>query len=133
MLPYPLAAKTGTTDRFADAWFIGYCPELLAGVWVGLDDNQSLGKGETGAKAACPIWISFRGKVLESWNSVSDFTVPEGLSHAYIDPETGLLADANSPDKFLEVFTKGSEPKTYSSRLKDVKFKDNDFYLNFIE
>lgn len=133
VLPYPLAAKTGTTDRFADAWFIGYCPDLLAGVWVGLDDNQSLGKEETGAKAACPIWIDFMGQVLKSWNSVSDFTVPEGLSYAYIDPETGLLADGNSPSKFLEVFKKGSEPKTYSSRLKNLKFKDNDFYLNFIE
>ena len=133
ILPYPLAAKTGTTDRFADAWFIGYCPDLLAGVWVGLDDNRSLGEGETGAKAACPIWMNFMSQVLGSWDSVSDFDVPEGLSYAYIDPETGLLAEENAPNKFLEVFKKGNEPKKYSSQLKNLKFKDSDFYLNFIE
>ncbi|MGA1875479.1 MAG: penicillin-binding protein 1A, partial [bacterium] len=133
VLPYRLAGKTGTTDHCADAWFIGYCPDLVAGVWVGLDNNESLGEGETGGRAACPIWISFMDKVLSSWDQVSDFRIPDGLSFVFIDPETGLLAGENSYDKFLEVFKNGSEPRLYSKQKKGSKFKENDFYLNFIE
>src|SRR5438552_3369171 len=55
----PAAGKTGTTNSHHDAWFIGFTPELVAAVWVGFDDNRQLGKGEQGARAAVPIWISF--------------------------------------------------------------------------
>src|SRR5437899_2816427 len=72
----PIAGKTGTTNDFTDAWFIGFSPSLTAGVWVGFDDKQeSLGKKETGAKAALPIWIdfmraAFEGKPAEDFPSV---------------------------------------------------------------
>ncbi len=53
----PVAAKTGTTDQFLDAWFIGYTPEFITGVWVGFDEERSLGENETGSRAASPIWV----------------------------------------------------------------------------
>ncbi|MGH9599534.1 MAG: penicillin-binding protein 1A [Terracidiphilus sp.] len=58
-LDHPLGGKTGTTSNFTDAWFVGFSPSVTSGVWVGYDNNESLGKGETGARAALPIWISF--------------------------------------------------------------------------
>ncbi|MEW5803765.1 MAG: PBP1A family penicillin-binding protein [bacterium] len=139
ILPYSLAGKTGTTDRYADAWFIGYSPDLVAGVWVGLDNNQSLGPEETGSRAACPIWVRFMGQVLggqvlDGQSKAGTFSVPEGVSFVFIDPETGLLAGNDQPNKFLEVFKNGTEPKEYSSsRRKKVKIREHDFYLNFIE
>lgn len=110
VLPYRLAGKTGTTDRFADTWFIGYAPELVVGVWVGLDNFQTLGYKETGGHTACPIWTEFMHEALRKRNQVSDFEVPDGLYFAFINPENGCLVDTNSPVKFLEVFKKGTEP-----------------------
>jgi penicillin-binding protein 1A len=74
-----VAGKTGTTSDFRDGWFIGYTPELLAGVWVGYDDHRPLGDRETGANTALPIWLSFmtgagRGK------DATDFPVPDGIN-----------------------------------------------------
>jgi penicillin-binding protein 1A len=69
----PSAGKTGTTQDYTDAWYIGFTPRVTAGVWVGYDDKQiSLGKGETGAKAALPIWIEFMQNAL-SGTPVTDF------------------------------------------------------------
>jgi penicillin-binding protein 1A len=59
LLQYPLAGKTGTTNDFTDAWFIGFSPSTTAGVWVGYDEKKSLGPKETGARAALPIWMDF--------------------------------------------------------------------------
>ncbi len=58
-LHHPLGGKTGTTNNFTDAWFLGFSPSVTCGVWVGYDDRQSLGEKETGARAALPIWMSF--------------------------------------------------------------------------
>ncbi|MDW8001506.1 MAG: PBP1A family penicillin-binding protein [Deltaproteobacteria bacterium] len=63
-LPYKLAGKTGTTDDFRDAWFVGFSPDLLCLVWVGYDRGKKLGSGESGAQAALPIWVEFMSKVL---------------------------------------------------------------------
>lgn len=60
----PAAGKTGTTDEYIDAWFIGYTPQLVAGTWVGYDNRQTLGYGETGARAASPIWLKFMKKAV---------------------------------------------------------------------
>jgi penicillin-binding protein 1A len=58
-LKYPVAGKTGTTNEFTDAWFVGFSPSITSGVWVGFDEKKSLGNKETGARAALPIWMSF--------------------------------------------------------------------------
>jgi penicillin-binding protein 1A len=65
ILERPLGGKTGTTNNYTDAWFIGFTPSLTCGVWVGYDQKKPLGKGETGAKAALPLWIDFMQQVLK--------------------------------------------------------------------
>jgi penicillin-binding protein 1A len=90
-LERPAAGKTGTTNEMRDAWFIGYTPEIIAGVWVGYDDpNVSLGRGETGGRTACPIWTAFMKDVLEG-TPVQGFTIPDGIVLAEINPDTGAL------------------------------------------
>jgi len=105
----PVAGKTGTTNDTHDAWFIGFTPDFLAGVWVGFDSERSLGKQETGGHAAAPIWTEFMKKAVAD-RPVVDFPVPEGISFAQVDRATGLRAVSGS-DAELEVFVKGTEPK----------------------
>lgn len=96
-LERPAAGKTGTTNEMRDAWFIGYTPEILAGVWVGYDDHgASLGKGETGGRAACPIWVSFMKEMLAG-QPVQGFPIPDGIVLARIDPNTGALVSSEDP------------------------------------
>jgi len=108
----PLAGKTGTTNDSRDAWFIGFSPDLLAGVWVGFDSDRALGPRETGSRAALPIWMTFMGKSLEG-RPVVDFPEPPGLSYVHVDPETGLRAVPGGPS-LREVFVAGSEPTEYA-------------------
>jgi penicillin-binding protein 1A len=105
----PVAGKTGTTNDTHDAWFIGFTPDLLAGVWVGFDSERSLGKTETGGHAAAPIWTDFMKTALTD-RPVIDFPVPDGVTFAQIDRATGLRA-VSGGDAELEVFVAGSEPK----------------------
>ena len=103
----PVAAKTGTTDQFMDAWFIGYTPELVAGIWVGFDEERSLGENETGARAASPIWVTFMSKMLKD-RPVKDFPVPEGIEFMKIDPQTGQVSLGR--EGILECFREGTGP-----------------------
>ena len=108
----PCAGKTGTTNEFTDAWFVGYTPDLVAGVWVGYDDKTPLGEGMTGGSLACPIWTDFMKKALRE-KPVLDFPVPSGINFCLIDRRTGLLALKNTREAYLEAFLSGSEPKSY--------------------
>ena len=101
------AGKTGTTNDLRDAWFVGFTPELLTVVWVGLDDNQPLGL--SGTQAALPIWTSFMTRALAGRASIS-FTVPDGVNFADIDRDTGKIAAAGCPRVFREAFLAGTEP-----------------------
>ena len=74
-MKYPLAGKTGTTNDFTDAWFIGFTPSLTTGVWVGFDEKVTLGDKETGARAALPIWMDMMGQVLKD-RPVEQFQTP---------------------------------------------------------
>jgi penicillin-binding protein 1A len=114
-LKRPAAGKTGTTNDLRDAWFMGYTPGLATGVWVGYDDQKPMGKGETGSRAASPIWLSFMSQVLEG-RPVLDFPVPEGIVFAKIDATTGLLAGLESEKTVFQSFKEGSEPKEHSPR-----------------
>jgi penicillin-binding protein 1A len=109
----PCAGKTGTTDDYSDAWFIGYTPDHITGVWVGFDQEKPLGKDETGSRAACPIWLDFMKTVLEG-KPIKHFSVPPGIIFAKIDPETGLLASPSSQNPFFECFKEGTAPTHYS-------------------
>jgi penicillin-binding protein 1A len=108
----PVAGKTGTTNNFIDAWFIGYTPNLVVGVWIGFDEKQTLGDGESGGSAALPIWIDFMKDVLPMIPEVS-FPTPQNVVYAKIDPESGLLMPNSEEKGKIEVFVKGTEPKTY--------------------
>ncbi len=103
----PAAGKTGTTDDTRDAWFVGFVPDFLAVVWVGYDDNRRLGL--TGSQAALPIWTRFM-KSAVAGRDKHDFEPPPGITHARIDPASGLLATASCPNARNEVFLTGTEP-----------------------
>ena len=101
------AGKTGTTNDLRDAWFAGFTPELLTVVWVGFDDNKPLGL--SGAQAALPIWTAFMKQALAG-HANEGFPVPDGVSFATIDPESGKLARPECPKTANESFLAGSEP-----------------------
>jgi penicillin-binding protein 1B len=101
------AGKSGTTNDQRDAWFVGFTPELLTVVWVGIDDNTPLGM--TGSQAALPIWTSFMTRALAGRPSPS-FTVPDGLEFADIDPDSGGLAMPGCPKIRHEAFLPGTVP-----------------------
>ena len=104
-----LAGKTGTTDDYSDAWFVGYSPDLVVGTWVGFDVRRRLGEKISGARAALPIWITFMKDVLADSPDKS-FPQPTGIAHRVICRETGLLAREDCPAKRDEVFIEGTEP-----------------------
>ncbi len=106
----PAAGKTGTTDEYRDAWFIGYTPDIVAGVWVGFDDYHTLGELETGSRAALPIWLYFM-KAAHRGRPVKDFPVPEGVVFRKIDPKTGRPVPPWDKRGVFEVFKKGTEPR----------------------
>ncbi len=101
-LGLPAAGKTGTTDKNMDAWFIGYSPIIATGVWVGYDKKASLGKDETGGKAAVPIWLDFMKTTLGIHPLSVHFKVPQGVTTLPVDPETGEYA-GNSGMPFVQV------------------------------
>jgi penicillin-binding protein 1A len=124
----PVAGKTGTTNEYRDAWFVGYTTNLTAAVWVGFDDTKPLGALETGARAASPIWVSFMKNVLTG--SPEEFMVPEEIVTHAIDPANGLLVKDESSG-IREYFREGTEPKQYSSSPSIPKIREQDTNLNF--
>lgn len=108
----PVAGKTGTTNGSKDAWFIGYIPQLVTGVWVGYDQERSLGRAGTGGQAAAPIWGDFMQKAVMSLPA-EDFEAPENVSFVLINPHTGNLAKEGTAGAVMECFIKGTEPDSY--------------------
>jgi penicillin-binding protein 1B len=102
------AGKSGTTNDLRDAWFVGFTPELLTVVWVGLDDNQPLGM--SGAQAALPIWTSFMKNAVAG-RAGSTFEAPQGVSFIEIDRDTGKIATPICPRLTTEAFLAGTEPQ----------------------
>jgi len=105
-----VAGKTGTTNNYKDALFVGFSPSVAAGVWVGQDNFTTLGKWETGAKAALPIWIEFMGKALEN-SDCQYFDIPDDVVKIRMDPLTGQLVPDDSTHAVSALFKKGTEPK----------------------
>lgn len=125
-LKRPVAGKTGTTNNLYDAWFMGYTPQYITGVWVGFDDEGELGKNETGSRAASPIWLGFMKKVLKD-KPVRVFRVPKGIVFHKIDAETGLLAIPESEKIIFECFKEGTAPTEYTKK-PDVLTETEEFY-----
>lgn len=105
ILPGSLAGKTGTTDEYKDALFIGYSPGVAAGVWVGMDGAESLGPDETGARAALPIWIDFMRTVVET-RTQDYFDIPDEIRIKTIDPRTGRELPENAPNAVRAIVKK---------------------------
>ncbi|MBS0155652.1 MAG: PBP1A family penicillin-binding protein [Nitrospira sp.] len=105
----PIAGKTGTTDGYRDAWFVGYTPDLAIGVWVGFDDERPIKL--TGAQAALPIWSDLAVRLIPRQHG--DFDQPPGIVERRIDPRTGQLATAQCPEHRTEFFIVGTEPTVY--------------------
>ncbi|WP_425514104.1 transglycosylase domain-containing protein [Geobacter grbiciae] len=108
----PSAGKTGTTDDYRDAWFIGYTPQVLTGIWVGYDKPRPGGRGFTGGAVAAPIWERFMGAALAS-KPVADFPKPDTVVSVSIDPATGYLATPDCPEKRDEFYVEGTQPTEY--------------------
>jgi len=113
VLPPPIAGKTGTTNAYTDAWFVGFCPEYSIGVWVGYDDpSKSLGGGATGAEVALPIWIDLMKQIdaLKLRTSRPDFDVPQGIVKVPMDLKTGRRGVGPCSRVIVEAFIAGQEP-----------------------
>jgi penicillin-binding protein 1A len=108
----PVGGKTGTTDKFKDAFFIGFSPSIVTGVWVGQDNFTTLGEWETGSRAALPIWIEFMEKALEN-KPFQYFDIPDDVVEVYMNSTDGLLENADSPGAVKALFKKGTEPRKY--------------------
>jgi penicillin-binding protein 1A len=110
----PLAGKTGTTNNYVDAWFVGFSPSIVTGVWVGYDNaSASLGDKETGARSALPIWVGVMARALAG-KPAEEFPAPDDVVMTTIDPGTGLLAREGAVDAIPDVFRKGTEPTQYA-------------------
>jgi penicillin-binding protein 1A len=118
-----VAGKTGTTNGYYDGWFIGFTPQIVTGVWVGFDQEKSLGKGEVGGRAALPIWIDYMKAAHENLPQMT-FPVPDGIVFANIDSDTGQLASTGSKNIIRQAFREGTEP----TGSKNKKEEDSDFY-----
>lgn len=108
----PVAAKTGTTQEFRDAWTIGYTPNLTAGVWVGNNDNSTMRKGAAGGNVAAPIWNEFMRRALENF-PVEDFFRPEGITEIAVDTLSGKLPTAYTPSTKTEIFASFNVPTEF--------------------
>jgi penicillin-binding protein 1A len=98
-----LAGKTGTTNDFVDAWFCGFGTGLVAVAWIGFDNPHTLGRNETGAQAALPMWMGYMGKAMKGVEE-QPRSVPEGIVQARINPETGLRDSEGKVEYFYQEF-----------------------------
>ena len=114
----PVAAKTGTTSEYRDAWTIGYTPSLVAGVWVGNNDNTSMAAGAAGAVAAAPIWNDFMEKALAD-KPVEDFQVPSGIQEFTVDKYTNKLPSGG--ETITDIFAGWQIPTEYSQNVGKIR------------
>ncbi len=121
VLGVPCGGKTGTTNDYRDAWFLGFTRRVFTGVYVGRDNHTTIGDKETGAKAALPIWIGVMRQAIKG-RPIEPFDVPPSVTFARIDPRNGLLARPDTKGAFYEVFRKGTVPKRFTApvRKRDI-------------
>jgi penicillin-binding protein 1A len=109
-LDWPIGGKTGTTDDFSDAWFVGFDPDITLAVWVGYDQKKPLGPGMTGAEAALPIWI----EIMKSWigdrKDAPTFEPPGNIVFVSVDKGTGIATLDDTPGSIREAFIAGTQP-----------------------
>ena len=108
-LERPIAGKTGTTNEEKDAWFLGFSPDLVVGVFVGYDTPRPMGKGNTGGRVAAPVFSAFMKEALAD-TPPAPFRIPPGIKLVRVDVRTGLRASADDPKSVMEAFKPGEEP-----------------------
>jgi penicillin-binding protein 1A len=123
LVPHPLAGKTGTTDNYYDAWFIGYSPLIATGVWIGFEQERSLGRGEVGGRAALPVWAEYM-KAAHKDLPVVDFPIPSGIVFAKIDATNGKLANDYSKRTFEQAFEEQNQPSETSDAGESIDAKE---------
>jgi penicillin-binding protein 1A len=111
-LNWPIGGKTGTTDDFSDAWFIGFDPDITLAVWVGYDQKKPLGPGMTGAEAALPIWIEIMKAVIGDRKDAPKFEPPGNIVFVSVDKGTGMATLDDAPGSIHEAFIAGTQPGT---------------------
>jgi penicillin-binding protein 1A len=109
-LNWPVGGKTGTTNDYTDAWFIGFDPDITVGVWVGLDQKKPLGNRETGGVAALPIWIEFMKAWIGDRKDKPEFARPGNVLFVSVDPSTGAETTGEGSPAISEVFISGTQP-----------------------
>ena len=109
-LKRPVAGKTGTTNNYVDAWFMGYTPELVTGVWVGKDKDEPLGRNETGSRVAIPIWLQFMQEALANQPKIN-FSVPKDIQFLKVQSESGEPAKFGDTDSKFELFSQNFLPE----------------------
>jgi penicillin-binding protein 1A len=110
----PIAGKTGTTNDEKDAWFVGFSPDLVVGVFVGYDQPRPMGRGMTGGHVAAPIFTEFMKAALAD-APPKEFQAPAGIELIAVDRRTGLRAQPGDPNTILEAFKPGTEPPSFYS------------------
>ncbi len=123
-LKAPIGGKTGTTNDYTDAWFIGFSPSISVGVWVGFEVNRRLGDEETGGKAASPIFVSFMEKYLQKYQEPPSFVKPSGVIMLDIDRFTGKRLSPGCLYPFREAFLSGTEPEEYTREEDRLAIKE---------
>jgi len=109
VLKWPLGGKTGTTDDFTDAWFIGFDPDITIGVWIGLDQKKTIGRNMTGAEAALPVWMDVMKVWIGDRKEPPKFEAPGNIVFVAVD-NTGASTDAAAPGAISEAFIAGTQP-----------------------
>ena len=133
-LKRPVAGKTGTTNNFVDAWFIGYTPELVTGVWVGNDKDKPLGRNETGSRAAIPIWLQFMQKVLAN-KPIINFPVSSNIQYIKVEPQLGKPAKYGDTSSTFELFAQDflperEQPFSIQTQQSEEKFLWEENFLS---
>jgi penicillin-binding protein 1A len=109
-LNWPIGGKTGTTDDYTDAWFVGFDPDITLGVWVGLDQKKPIGHNQTGAEAALPIWIDIMRAWIGDRTEPPRFEPPGNIVFVSVDKGSGSAADEGAPGAISEAFIAGTQP-----------------------
>ena len=122
----PAAGKTGSTNGYFDAWFIGYTPDYATGVWTGFDEEKTLGKGEFGGTASLPVWLDYM-KLAHEGLPVRSFPVPENVVFTNIDNVSGQLVSNQSSQVVRQAFIEGTEPSGVLS-TEERKDEDQNFF-----
>ncbi len=121
---HPVAGKTGTTNAARDAWFLGFSRHLVGGVWVGRDDNETLGRREAGGRTALPIWTDFMTRAHADRDVVEFPDPPDGIVAVSVDPDRGLRAQPGREGAVTEYFLAGTEPSQFAPDLRDRAIED---------